>query len=142
MKPLRVLIVEDAEYDALLLADHLQRSGYQVTSQRVETAEAMSAALASDEWDVILADYHLPQFSAPAALRLLQASGRDLPFIIVSGSIGEETAVGALKAGAHDFLVKDNLARLAPAIERELRDAQVRRERSRAEAAWRRSEER
>ena len=102
----------------------------------------MSAALASDEWDVILADYHLPQFSAPAALRLLQASGRDLPFIFVSGSIGEEPAVGALKAGAHDFLVKDNLARLAPAIERELRDAQVRRERSRAEAALRRSEER
>ena len=142
MKPLRVLIVEDDEYDALLLLDHLQRSGYQVTSHRVETGEALCAALEGGDWDLVLSDYRLPAFDAPAALRLVQASGRDLPFIIVSGAIGEETAVEALKAGAHDFLVKANLARLAPAIERELRDAQVRRERVRAEAALRTSEER
>ena len=142
VQPLRVLIVEDAEYDALLLVEHLQRSGYQVRSHRVETADGMSEALARGEWDVILADYRMPRFNAPAALRLLQASGRDVPFIIVSGTIGEETAVEALKAGAHDFMVKGSLARLAPAIERELRDARVRRERSHAEAALRKSEER
>ena len=142
MKRLRVLIVEDSEDDALLLLHHLRRAGYQVTSRRVDTGEAMAAALAAQEWDVVLADYSLPQFDAPAALVLLQATGHDLPFIIISGTIGEETAVAALKSGAHDFMLKGSLARLVPAIERELRERQVRRERARAEEALRRGEER
>jgi len=132
-KPLRVLIAEDSEDDALLVVREFERGGYDVTFERVETAEAMNAALDAKEWDVVLADYAMPQFSGLDALKLLQESGHDLPFIIVSGTIGEETAVAAMKAGAHDYLMKDNLARLAVAVERELQDAEVRRERKRAE---------
>src|SRR5258706_4838606 len=115
-KPLRVLIVEDSEDDALLLLRELQRSGYEVEFERVETVEAMQAALTQKTWDLILSDYSLPNFNAPQALEIVKASGLDLPFIIMSGTIGEETAVAALKTGAHDFLVKGNFARLEPAI--------------------------
>src|SRR5207237_6519041 len=99
----------------------------------VETADAMKEALGRGGWDIVLSDYSLPTFSAPEALRVNQAMGSDIPFIIVSGTIGEETAVSALKAGAHDFLVKGRLARLVPAIDRELRDAAERRERKQLE---------
>jgi DNA-binding NtrC family response regulator len=126
---LRVLIVEDSERDTELLAIELRRGGYAVSYARVHTEEAMRRALQDDDWDVVISDYSMPQFSGLAALRVLRESGRDLPFIIVSGTIGEETAVHALKEGAHDFLIKDRLARLLPAIARELRDAQIRRER-------------
>jgi signal transduction histidine kinase/FixJ family two-component response regulator len=136
--PLRVLIVEDSENDALLLLRELRHGGYDPTFERVDTATAMSAALAKQTWDIVLADYAMPHFSAPAALTLLQDSGLDLPFIIVSGAIGEDTAVAAMKAGAHDYIMKGKLARLNPAIERELREAVVRRERKRAEEALRR----
>ncbi|MCL4294640.1 MAG: PAS domain S-box protein [Anaerolineae bacterium] len=139
-RPLRVLIVEDSEDDTLLLLRELRRGGYDPTYERVETAEAMRAALAGQSWEIVIADYSLPHFSAPAALALLQASGLDLPFIIVSGTVGEETAVAAMKAGAHDYLMKGQLARLVPAIERELREAEGRRERRRAEEALRASE--
>jgi PAS domain S-box-containing protein len=141
-RPLRVLIVEDSEDDARLLADALRRGGYPPTWRRVETAPAMTDALTGEPWDLVIADYRLPAFSGPAALALVKESGIDVPFIVVSGTIGEVEAVTALKAGAHDFLLKDNLARLVPAVERELREAENRRRGAVAEAGLRRSEER
>jgi putative nucleotidyltransferase with HDIG domain len=126
---LRILLIEDSEDDARLLLREIQRGGYEVESERVETADAMRAALARQPWDLIICDFSLPNFSAPKALELLKKSNIDLPFIIVSGTIGEESAVNALKAGAHDFIIKGNFARLIPAIQRELEDAAVRRER-------------
>lgn len=131
--PLSVLNVEDVEDDALLLVRELRRGGYEPTYERVQTADAMRAALAKQRWDIVIADYNMPSFSGLAALELLKDSGLDLPFILVSGAIGEDTAVEALKAGAHDFVMKGNLARLVPAIKRELREAEVRREHRRAE---------
>lgn len=132
-RSLRVLIIEDSEEDSQLLLRELRRSGYEVEFERVETAEAMQSALTQKTWELILSDYSLPTFSAPQALEVLKASGLDVPFIINSGTIGEESAVAALKAGANDFLVKGKFARLVPAIERELREAESRRERKRAE---------
>lgn len=122
-------MIEDSEDDARLVLREIQRGGYEVNFERVETADAMRAALARQSWDLIICDFSLPRFSAPKALDLLKNSGHDLPFIIVSGTIGEESAVNALKAGAHDFIIKGNFARLIPAIERELKEAEVRRER-------------
>ena len=134
-KPLRVLIVEDSENDALLLVRELRRGGFEPKIERVDTAEAMSAALAHKTWDLVICDYSMPHFSGIAALELLKQSGLDLPFIIVSGSIGEDVAVAAMKAGAHDYLMKGNLRRLISAIERELRDAEVRKQRRQAQEA-------
>src|SRR5215204_936106 len=132
--PLRVLVVEDYEDDALLLLRELRRGGYDTVHERVDTAGAMEAALDGQEWDLVIADHSMPAFSSSAALELLRNKGfADLPFIIVSGQIGEQVAVGAMKAGAQDYLMKDNLARLNTAIERELREAEDRRERRRAE---------
>jgi sigma-B regulation protein RsbU (phosphoserine phosphatase) len=138
--PLRVLIVEDSELDARMLDNMLQQGGYEPVSVRVETGAEMRRALAEQKWDIVLSDFNLPQFSAPEALRILQESGLDLPFIIVSGGIGEDQAVAAMKAGAHDYLMKGNLARLVPAVERELRDAAVRTARRQAEDSVRDSE--
>jgi PAS domain S-box-containing protein len=139
---LRVLIVEDSVDDALLLLRELRRGGYEPSYERVDTAQAMLAALEKQDWDVVISDHAMPAFSAPAALELLRENGRpDLPFIIVSGHIGEDAAVRAMKAGAHDFVAKDSLARLVPAIERELRDAEERRQRRRAQEALRLAEE-
>lgn len=136
--PLRVLIVEDSEDDALLLLRELRRGGYEPEHVRVDTAEAMEAALEEREWDLVVADHSMPAFSSQAALELLRGKGfEDLPFIIVSGQIGEQVAVDAMKAGAQDYLMKDNLARLNTAIERELREAETRRERRRAEEKYR-----
>jgi signal transduction histidine kinase len=132
---LRVLFVEDSEEDAHILLRELRRGGYEVEHERVDTRPAMGAALSSRPWDVILCDYTLPQFSAMGALKTLHESELDLPFIVISGTIGEESAVEMLKAGAHDFIVKGRLARLIPAIERERRDAQTRRMQLEAEAA-------
>ena len=133
MKPvLRVLIVEDSEFDAQMITSLVRKSGYEVVAERVETADTMEKAHREKKWDIILSDYNLPSFSAPEALKLLQATDLDLPFIIISGGIGEATAVAAMKAGAHDYLMKGNLNRLAPAIERELREAANRRERREA----------
>ena len=114
--PLRVLIVEDSESDAGLIVRRLQQAGYDLVHERVETAGDMRTALAQPDWDIVIADYQMPQFSAPAALEILKESGRDLPFIIVSGTIGEEKAVAMMKAGAHDYVMKHNLARLVPAV--------------------------
>jgi PAS domain S-box-containing protein len=139
-KVLRVLVVEDSEVDTELLLRLLRKAGYEVVSERVQTAEGMKAALERGPWDVVLADYRMPQFSAPEALALLKETGLDLPFIVVSGGIGETTAVAAMKAGAHDYLMKDNLARLVPAVERELREAANRAGRRRTTEALRESE--
>ena len=128
-KGLRALLVEDSLPDAELLLASLADAGYDVSTERVQTAQEMRAALARGGWQIILSDYSLPTFSAPEALAIAQESNPDLPFIIVSGTVGEDTAVSALKAGASDFLVKGRLARLVPAIERELREAALRRER-------------
>ena len=133
-KPLRVLVIEDSEDDAELLLAELRLGGYEPVCQRVETAASMKAALDTESWDIVISDYSMPQFSAPAALEVLHETSLDIPFIIVSGAIGEATAVAAMKNGAHDYIMKESLARLTPAIERELRDAEVRRERRNAEA--------
>jgi signal transduction histidine kinase len=127
--PLRVLLVEDSEEDALLLVRELRRGGYELIIERVQTADDMRAALERQSWDIVVADYVMPSFSAPAALSLLKESQLDLPFIIVSGTIGEETAVEAMRSGAKDFMIKGKLARLLPAIEREVREAERRRAR-------------
>ncbi|HMB44463.1 MAG TPA: histidine kinase dimerization/phosphoacceptor domain -containing protein [Candidatus Methanoperedens sp.] len=137
--PLRILMVEDSEDDALLLLRELRRGGYKPTFERVDTPEAMKAALLRDTWDVVIADYVMPRFSGLDALSLLHHSGLDLPFIIVSGKIGENIAVEAMRAGAHDYFLKGNLALLIPAIERELREAKVRNERKLGEEELRRA---
>jgi signal transduction histidine kinase len=128
-RQLRVLVAEDSEDDYELLLRALRAGGYHLTSERVQTAEGMAAALDRGPWDIAFSDWSMPRFTAPDALRVLQESAHDLPFIIVSGTVGEDTAVEALKAGARDFLVKDKLTRLIPAVERELREAEVRQER-------------
>lgn len=133
--PLRVLIVEDSEEDTVLLVLELRRGGYDVVHRRVDTARALSTALEEQEWDVVLSDYILPNFNGLEALRLLQEKGFDLPFIIVSGRIANDTAIEAIKAGAHDYIMKYNLPRLIPAIERGINEAAERRERKKAEQA-------
>jgi putative nucleotidyltransferase with HDIG domain len=133
-KPLlRILLVEDSEDDASLLLREIQNNGYSVDCERIETAEAMKSALDEEAWDVVISDYSLPQFSAPLALAVMKESGYDLPFIIVSGTTTEENAVAALKAGAHDFIIKGRMARLVPAIQRELKEAEERLERQQRE---------
>jgi signal transduction histidine kinase len=139
--PLRVLLVEDSESDAALIVRHLNMAGYGVSQKRVETAGQMQAALEEPDWDIVIADYKLPGFDAPTALAILQQTSLDLPFVVVSGHIGEETAVALMKAGAYDYLMKNNLARLAPVVERELGEARMRRERRRGQEELRRSVE-
>jgi PAS domain S-box-containing protein len=140
--PLRVLMVEDTETDAKLIALELQRTWPDVELERVDTAEAMGAALEGKVWDVVLSDWSMPTFTAPAALAVIKAKQLDLPFIIVSGTIGEETAVEAMRAGAHDFVLKDKLTLLRPAIERARREGMERAARRLAEEALRQSETR
>jgi len=141
-RPLRALMVEDVEQDALLAVRELRRGGFDVAFERVETPEAMSAALAAQPWDVIISDYSMPRFSALLALGLMKERNLDLPFIIVSGTVGEDIAVEVLRAGAHDFMVKGQFTRLVPAVERELREHEARRARAHADLARRASEER
>lgn len=136
-KKLKVLLVEDSEDDSLLLLREIRRAKYDPEWCRVEQAEAMREALAREPWDIIISDYKMPQFDAPAALQILKDSGLDLPFIIISGKIGEDLAVAAMKAGAHDYLQKGNLSRVHGIIERELRDAAERRARREADQAIR-----
>ncbi|MEP9411579.1 MAG: EAL domain-containing protein [Candidatus Brocadia sp.] len=139
-KPLRVLVVDDSMDDVELILRELRRGGYEPVFERVETASAMKMMLEKEKWDVVLADHHMPFFNAIGALAQLQLSGLDLPFIIISGSIGEDLAVSSMKAGAHDYIMKDNLTRLVPAIERELTEVEERRRRRQAEEALRKSE--
>ena len=133
-KPLRLLIVEDSEDDALLLIRELRKGGYMPDFRQIQTETEMQQALTSGDWDLVITDHNMPAFSSDAALRMVKRQNPDLPVIIVSGSIGEEFAVAAMRAGAHDYLMKGNLKRLVPAIERELRDAESRRARRKAEA--------
>jgi len=139
--PLRVLIVEDSEDHTLLLLRELKRGGYDPISQRVDTASDMKEALKKQSWDIVIADHNMPQFSAPAALNLLKETGVDQPFIIVSGAIGEDMAVNAMKSGASDYIYKGNLSRLIPAVEREMQEVQVRQERKQAKEDLKLSEE-
>ncbi len=139
-EPLRLLLIEDSDVDAHLLVYELRQANFDVKMKRIETEEEMRLALAQEEWDAVISDFHLPSFSAPDALSVLHESGLDLPFIIVSGTIGEETAVQIMRSGAHDYLMKGNLSRLAEALRREIREAQVRTERRCAEIALHESE--
>ena len=130
---LRVLIIEDSESDVALEVRQLEAAGYRVTYELADNAAQMKAALIRQVFDIVISDHSLPHFDAPGALAVLKQSGLDIPFIIVSGAIGEETAVELMKAGAHDYVMKDKLSRLGPAVVRELRDAEVRKERKHAE---------
>ena len=129
--PLRLLLVEDSEDDAELVLRELRRGGYEVNHTRVESANELEAALDKGPWEVIITDYALPGFDGLAAFTQVKARGLDVPFLIVSGKIGEDVAVAAMKAGVHDFVLKDRMGRLAPAVAREIREAQVRAERRR-----------
>jgi PAS domain S-box-containing protein len=133
--PLRALIVEDSENDTLLVVHVLQKNGFDPVYERVETADAMKEALEREAWDIIICDYRLPHFSGPAALALFKEKELDIPFIIVSGTIGEETAADIMISGAQDCVMKDNLPRLVPSVRRELKEATSRRERRLAEEA-------
>lgn len=133
--PLRVLVVEDSVNDTFFIIRELQRGGYNVSFDRVETQAAMQAALEASPWDLIISDYAMPQFSGAAALALFRRRRLDIPFIIVSGALGEERIVEVLKAGAHDCVMKNALGRLVPTVRRELEEAHERRTRSQNEAA-------
>jgi len=122
----RVLLVEDRVQDAHMNLQALGRGGLEVEAERVETATQMRKALEAKPWDFILCDYHLPDFDGSAVLALYKASGLDIPFIVVSGLVSEEQAVGLIKGGAHDYVMKDNLAQLVPAVRRELQAAEER----------------
>src|SRR5450759_1152312 len=137
---LRVLMVEDSEDDALLEIRELKKGGYNPVYERVETAAAMKKALKEKQWDIILCDYKLPKFNVPSAIAVLKETNIDIPLIIVSGTIGEETAVECMRLGAHDYIMKNNLSRLCPAIARELEEAASRSKRKQAEEALRESE--
>src|SRR4030042_5320648 len=128
-KKLNILIVDDSEDDARLVEREVRRSGYDAVYERADTPGAMRDAL-QKEWDVVISDHRMPGFDSTDALALLGESGKDIPFIIVSGHIGEETAVAAMKAGADDYLRKENLPRLVPAIEREMAESARRRKRA------------
>src|SRR5687768_2118643 len=128
MIPLNLLIIEDSEDDALLVIRALRQAGYDVNPTQVDTADGLRDALRKSSWDVAIADYTMPTFTGTKALAMIREHGLDLPFIFVSGTIGEDVAVAAMKTGAHDYIVKGNLARLAPAVERELQEATARRE--------------
>src|SRR3954454_21253219 len=130
---LRVLLVEDSEQDAKLLEMRLRQPQWTAECKRVQDETALRQALEKEEWDLIISDYVLPGFNGLRALEVVRELELDVPFIVVSGMIGEETAVAAMKAGAHDYLMKDNLARLVPAVERELAEARIRHDRRRAE---------
>lgn len=139
MRALRILFVEDTEDDLFIVVRELQRGGIRPTWRRVDSAGELADALSTEAWDLVLCDYSLPGFDALSA-RAIVAAHADLPFIVVSGTVGEEVAVELMRGGAHDFVLKDRLARLVPAIERELREAASRAELRRAEDTLRRSD--
>lgn len=127
-KPLKVLIIEDLPDDAELVALELQRAGYETDMTRVETADALKKALNDHSWDIIISDYNLPGFDGLAALEIVRESGFEIPFIVISGTVGEEIAVEAVLAGAHDYVMKDNLKRIPVAVDREIRNSKLRKE--------------
>lgn len=127
-KTLQLLLCEDVENDAAIIVRSLEKGGYAVNMKRVETADEMRRALRLQRWDIVISDYNIPGFGGPQALSVLQSSGVDIPFILVSGTIGEETAVMMMKAGVNDYLMKDRLARLSEAVKREIEEADRRNE--------------
>ncbi len=139
---LTVLIIDDCEDDAILLAREISRAGYKVNFEYVSSLTSLEKALESNRWDIIISDYSLPGFNGLSVLNMIKEKGYDIPFIMVSGTIGENLAVEIMKSGANDYVMKDNLTRLVPAIKRELREAEIRREKKLAEEALRKSEER
>jgi len=136
-----VLVIEDSADDAELNINHLKKGGYDISYRRIDTAEEMKKEMNNRKWDLILSDYSMPEFDVPSALDIYHASGNDIPFIVISGAIGEEKAVDIIKAGAHDYLLKDNLTRFVSVVERELRETQVRRNLINAMEAFKSSEE-
>jgi two-component system cell cycle sensor histidine kinase/response regulator CckA len=130
--PLRALVIEDSENDCMLLLSILQRGGYTVEHKRVDTAASLTSTL-DDPWDIIISDFSMPGFRGTDALAIVRERGLEVPFIFLSGTIGEEMAVSAMKAGAQDYVIKGNVARLLPAIERELRESQARHEKKQVE---------
>ena len=140
--PLRVLLVDDSDDDAALLVRELGRNGYELTWERVETAIDMAAALDRQAWEIVLCDHQMPRFDSLSALQVLRERRPGIPCIIVSGSIGEDMAVAVMRAGAYDYVMKSDVSRVTSAVQRALREADDRRERRRAEAALRESEER
>jgi sigma-B regulation protein RsbU (phosphoserine phosphatase) len=138
--PLRALVIEDSPEDATLLLLHLEKAGFDVVHERVESEPELRAALRRQSWDVVLSDFAMPHFDGLSAFEIVRAWRADLPFILVSGHIGEERAAEAMKQGAHDYVLKTNLARLAPAITRELQDAEVRKQRRQMSEELRRTE--
>jgi len=141
-QPIRILLVEDSEDDAELLLLELRRGGYAPVARRVASADEMRTALQEEQFDLVVCDYVMPGFGGLEALALFREKGLQIPFIVVSGHIGEEMAVAAMKAGADDYLMKDRLARLVPAIKRALQESEIRRAHQRANVALRDSEER
>jgi signal transduction histidine kinase len=139
-QPLHALIIEDSEEDCALLLRTLRHGGYDVSHQRVDTAETLQNMLRARRWDCVISDFSMPGFSGIAALKLVREKDPDVPFIFVSGTIGEDVAVDAMRVGAHDYVLKGNLTRLLPAIHRELADAEARREHRRAEQKLRQLE--
>ena len=137
---LKILIIEDSKDDSLLLADAMERGGLNFRYKRVEDRREMNDALKKEKWDAVISDYMLPRFSIQEALELLHKNVLDIPFIVVSGVIGDEYIVELFKAGAHDFIRKDNMERLVPALQRELKDAENRRNQKRVEKELRKSE--
>jgi len=125
VKPIRVLVAQDSEADTAIILAELRKDGYEPTHERVDSALNMAAALESSQWDLIISEYSMPNFSASAGLKVLEMNAMDIPFIIVSHAITEEIAVAVLKGGGHDYVMKNNLARLVPAVQRELREAEV-----------------
>jgi signal transduction histidine kinase len=140
-KALRVLIIEDSENDALLLLRELRRSGYDPIYERICTADGLVSALEKQSWEVIISDFVMPQFSGLEALKLSKSKGLDIPFIITSGKISDDTAVLSMKAGAADYINKENLSRLGPAIERELQETAIRRDSEKASRTLKEREE-
>ncbi len=138
---IKLLLVEDSPDDSDLLLKHLKRAGLETIHERVETERAMISALESKEWDTVICDYDIPGFGVIPALLLLKEKKPDIPCIVVSGSVGEDRAVETMKSGASDYIMKDNLTRLVPAIQRELKEAQVRRDHRQVEEALKKREE-
>ena len=140
--PLQVLMIEDSASDAKLVLKELSRMGRPIDFERVETEDALQAALDHKSWDLVVSDWSMPKFSALAALAVVKSRRFDIPFIIVSGTIGEDSAVEAMRAGANDYVLKDKLGRLSPAVERELRECEQRRAHRLAASELRESEAR
>ncbi len=138
--PVRILVIEDSEPDTRLMMRELRNSGFDPTYQRVDTPEAMRSALENEQWDLVIADYNMPHFSGEDALKILQETCKDIPFFLVSGTVPAEIAIRMMVAGAQDYIIKQDIARLSPAVTRELRMAEVRQQARRSEEALRRSE--